>query len=322
MRRLISITLATICVAFFGFRAIAQETDLNKGIEFYNQSTKAYEEKEYDKAIQLANDAYKIASDAGDEGVELKGNLEKLIPQLYYIKASGLISDSKFDEAIKALDEAKEIATKYNAADIQENITKAYPQVYLVMGKNSFDANEFDAALENINKAIELDATNPDAYLLQGGTYLKKGDITKTEESFTKMLEVAETAGEANKIKMAKGQLAGINLQKAQAAYKAKKWADMFKFAEASLEYNESANAFRFKAMSAVELKKWDTAIEAANKLMTLSPKDANHANYYLAQAYQGKGNKAKACELYKKLLNDKSYKSMAEYQRGVLKCN
>ena len=77
--------------------------------------------------------------------------------------------------------------------------------------------------------------------------------------------------------------------------------------------------------LSAVQLKKFDDAIETLEKYyaMDTNAKDKASTLYNLATAYEGKGNNAKACGYYKQILTDPTYKQIAEYKvKTQLKCN
>lgn len=324
MRGLLSIVMAAVSVALFSFGAFAQEVDVNKGIDLYKQAVEAYQNKQFDQAIQSGNDAHKIAVDAGEDGAELKSNLETLIPQLYYGKAANLAAENQFTEAIEAFKQAKAIAEKYNSAEVKENVGKAFPQLYLGLGKSSFDAGDFDTAIAHLTKAAELDPNNSSIYLLQGVAYMKKSDMTNAETAFSKCVEVGTTPDDESNVKNATAQLTTINLLKAQNALKAKKWSDAYAFADKSLTFSpDNTNGLKMKGMAAANLKKWDDVIDLYSKLADADSKEKPAAYYNIAAAYEAKNNKAKACEFYKKLLNDATYKAVAEHKvKVVLKCN
>lgn len=322
MRKLVSIVLTAACVTFFNFKGIAQEVDINKGIELQNQALEAYEAKQYDQAIQYGNEAYKIAAEAGEEGADVKANMEKLIPQAYLGKANNLVIEKQYENAIAAFNEAKTVADKYNAESVKENIAEAFPKVYMAMGKDSYDANDFDAAVTSLTKAVELDPNNSQVYLMLGAAYMKKGDMDGAEQSFAKCAETATTAGNEAVAKNANTQLSNVYLMKASAASKAKKWSDMLTFADKSLAANESLNGYKLKAGAAAQLKRWDAVIEAYDKVVSMGKESDKPTAYYnIAVAYQEKNNTTKACEFYKKLTNDKTYKAHAEQAITALKC-
>ena len=323
MRRLLSIGLAVMCVAFFIFNATVQdEVDVNKGIELLNGAVKSVEGKQYDQAIQQANDAMKIATEAGEAGTELKTNLEKLIPQLYYGKAANLVTESKFDDALKAFDEAKVQADKYNAANIKENIGEAIPKMYFAMGKNDIDAGNFEKGIESLTKVTELEPNNASAYLFIGFAALKNSDLAKAEEASAKSLELATAANDEAIMKNVKPQLTNVYLMKAQAAMKAKKWSDTYAADEKALSVDENnANGLMLKGVAAAQLKRWDNVIDTFTKLASVSKKDQSTSYYNIAVAYQNKSNAAKACEFYKKLVSDAKYKDHAEQAINQLKC-
>ena len=324
MKKLVSFVLAATCVAFFSIKSIAQEVDVNEGIGLYNKATEAYNNKQYDQAIQYGNDAYKIAVDAGEEGTELKKNMETLIPQLYLGKANSLVTEKKFDDAIAAFNEAKAVAEKYNSADVKVNIDEAFPKLYMAKGLAEFEAETYDSAISSLDKAIEMYPNGAQAYLLKGAIYFKNKDYSNAETAFLKCIEIGTETNDDSNVKGASTQLSTVYLLKAQEAMGAKKWADMLTAAEKSLAINESLNGYKMKGLAATQLKKWDAVIEAYDKIITMgTEKDKPVAYHNIATAYQAKNNKSKACEFYKKLTNDANYKANAEHNiKVVLKCN
>ncbi|MDZ4059345.1 MAG: tetratricopeptide repeat protein, partial [Bacteroidales bacterium] len=116
-----------------------------------------------------------------------------------------------------------------------------------------------------------------------------------------------------------------IYLKRSVAATRDKKWADVFSNAKKANEYSESANGFKLIGLAGVQLKRYDEAIDALESYLAADPdaKDKSSTIYNLAVSYEAKNNNAKACGYYKQLLNDATYKQVAEFKvKTTLKCN
>ena len=186
------------------------------------------------------------------------------------------------------------------------------------------DANEllntgkFAEAAAEYAKVIKADPENGTAYLRTGMALSRINKEAEAVAAFEKAMELGEKDN-------ASRQLSVIYLKKSAALMGAKNWAGVFENAKKSNEYNESGQSLKLMGLSAVQLKKFDDAIETLEKYyaMDTNAKDKASTLYNLATAYEGKGNNAKACGYYKQILTDPTYKQIAEYKvKTELKCN
>jgi DNA-binding SARP family transcriptional activator len=82
--------------------------------------------------------------------------------------------------------------------------------------------------------------------------------------------------------------------------------------------------ALKLAGLSASNLKKFDETIASLNAYLAAEPaaKDKDNMYYYLAGAYEAKANNVKACEFYKKIIANPTFKAAAEYKVNTqLKC-
>jgi hypothetical protein len=288
------VVLTLALAGFFRFAAEAQD-EVNKSIELFNQAASSLDSKSYDEAIAKANEAYALVASSPEGSEEVKVNLEKIIPKIHFAKAKSKLSDKQFDEAIVVLNETAEIAKKFNAAELAADALETIPTAYLAQTKQLMDENKNDEAIAAVDKAIAADSANPQAYLMKGGAYLKKSDGDNAEKTLLQALAKAEQANNTPLAEQAKAYLSGIYVSKAAAGQKNKKWNEVIKNAEKSLQYKETPNALT---------------------LLDL-------ANYNLGVEAQTKNNKAKACEYYKKVKGgNANAKKAADAAIKTLGCN
>ena len=104
MKKLIA-TIAAFTVALGA--AFAQ--DLAAVTEVYNAGAEAVST---DKAAALKSfeEALKLAEALGDEGQEIVANCKNIIPNIRMSLAKDLVKESKFDEAVAALQEVEKVA--------------------------------------------------------------------------------------------------------------------------------------------------------------------------------------------------------------------
>ena len=278
----------------FSFGAAAQD-DVNKAIELFNQAIAGLEAKSYDAAIAKVNEAYALVASSPEGSEEVKANLEKLIPQVYFAKAKSKLSDDQFDEAVVALKETAEVAKKFKADEVAADALENIPKAYLAQTKQLLEEDKNDEAIAAVDKAIAADSANPQAYLMKGVAYQKKKDNDNAEKIMLLTIAKAEQANNSSLAEQAKAALGGVYVSKAAAGQVSKKWNDVIKNAEKSLQYKETSSALA---------------------LLDL-------ANYQLGAEAQKSNNKAKACEYFKKVKNNNAkIKTAADAAIKALGCN
>jgi tetratricopeptide (TPR) repeat protein len=297
MKRMIKSVLVIACAWIFGFTAKAQD-EVNKAIELYNQVATSYQANKFDEAIAKANEAYGLVASTPEGSEEVKNNLVKIIPQIYLSKAKSQLAGKQFADAITSLKETVEVANKFKDAEVAAEAQENIPKAYLAQANQYLSEGNNDGAIASINEMITLDSLNAQAYLLKGAAYSKKDDNVNAVKALEKAIALA---GDSNGsvADNAKAQLAKICLDDAIAAQKTKKWNEVIKQSEKSLQYKELPTAY---------------------KLIDI-------ANYSLGAEWQVKKNTAKACEHFKKVkyadkYKDPKYQDAAKKAMEALKCN
>ena len=179
------------------------------------------------------------------------------------------------------------------------------PQIHLRKANEYLNMKRFAEAAAEYQKAIDIDGENGVAWLRLGMCKSNSGDVEGAVAAFNKASEFGQKAA-------ADKQLGNIYGKAAQAAYKAKNFAG-------TLENVLKANEYGFTklnvygGMAAFNLKKYDQCISL------LEGDSSTNAKYYLARAYEAKGNNAKACENYKAIATDKNFGAYATSKVGTL---
>jgi tetratricopeptide (TPR) repeat protein len=304
--------LTSLCAVLCGGFAFAQ--DINEAIELYNAGVKAYQEKNYELAVQSIEKALSIAlSVEAEETVTVKENCESIIPTLYLAQARDYAAAKKTDEAIAALNKAAETAEKYGSEDVKESADKLYPQIYTSAGTTYFNDKKYMEAVEMFKKVLEYTPGNSTIQLRIGQAYAQAKDDDNAITELTAARELASQTGNAGNASNAGKLLARIYFSRAVMAQRADKWEEAFAQASLSMEQdNTNTQAAKLLGSAAVQLKKWDEAIENLEKIL---PEEKNPDNtiYSLAMAYEAKGNSAKACENYRKITGNPTFKAYAE---------
>ncbi len=310
-----------LMMAFFALalsgRSYAQEdVDINEAIRLYNDAVTALNDKNFTTALDNAQKALKIATASeAEEAVATKQNIENLIPKIYYGEGRQLATDKKYDEALVVLQKAVDAATKYNDTEVKDAAEGLIPQLLLVNANTLLSSQKFAEAVAAYEKVIAVIPDEANAYLGLGQAQIR----LNSEDAAVATLEKASQLGAKDASKL----LTNIFLKKAVAGQASKKWNDVYTNAEKALSYDEdNVNGNKLLGAAAIQLKKWDTAITVYEKLLP-TEKNPDNTIYSLAMAYDAKGNKAKACENFKKLVTSSNAQIKAYAEAKVKElCN
>lgn len=326
MKRVLKCGLTAVAGLLLSFSLKAQ--DINEVIDLFNKANQEFQGKQYDQSLTNVNKAYEMLNTLGDvegeEAATLKQNCEKLLQAIPYMQGKDLLAEKKYDEAAAKLKEAKTTSEKFSNKDVVDELNELIPQIGIAKATDFLAANDFQNAATAYEEVVKNNPDNAEAYVRLGYAYDKLGDGAKAVSSYEKGIEVATKANDAKNLEMATGQLATVYLLKAAEAQKAKKWADVAADAGKSMSLKETPQAALLAGVGNYQLKKYDAAITALEKAAELEKNDKTLQNiaYYLATSYDAKGNKAKACQNFKKVVNNPQFKAYAESKIKALGCN
>ena len=310
MKKLI-VTLAALVVAFGS--AFAQ--DLAAVTEIYNAGAEAVSAGEKENALKSFEEALKLAEALGEEGQEVVTNCKNIIPNLKLSLAKDLVKDSKFDEAVAALEEVVKVAEVCEAFGVVDEANKLIPQVKLSKANGLYKAKEFDAAAAAFQEILDADPTNGTAAFYKGAALVGAGKNDEAKAAF----ELAAANGqEAN----AKKQLGNIYLKEASADLKAKKYADAVAAAVKANEYAPNAQALQLAGQASQAAGKNNDAIKYFEQYLEAAPTASNAGAiaYTVGALYQTAKNNAKAKEFYTKAASDPKYGAEAKKMLEALK--
>ncbi len=309
MKRLIA-TIAVFTIALGA--AFAQ--DLAAVTEVYNAGAAAVST---DKASALKSfeEALKQAEALGEEGQEIVTNCKNIIPNIRMSLAKDLVKESKFDEAIAALQEVEKVAEAYEALDVLDEAKTLIPQIKMSKANGLYKAKDYVAAADAFKEILDADPTNGNAAFYMGAALLGAGKNDEAKAAF----EVAAANGqEAN----ANKQIGNIYLKEAAAALKEKKYAAAVTAAAKVNDYTENAQAWQIAGQASQAAGKNSDAIKYFEKYLEAAPTASNAGAiaYTVGALYQGAKNNAKAKEFYTKAASDPKYGAEAKKMLEALK--
>ncbi len=282
--------------------------------ELYNAGAEAIS-TDKSSALKSFEEALKLAEALGEEGQEVVANCKNVIPNLKMSLAKDLVKESKFDEAIAALQDVQKVAEAYEALDVIEEAVALIPQIKLSKANGLYKAKQFDAAAAAFQEILDADPTNGSAAFYKGAALVGAG---KNEEAKAAFELAAANGQEAN----ANKQLGTLFLKEAAAALKAKKFADAVAAAAKVNDYTSNAQAWQIAGQASQLAGKNNDAIGYFEKYLEAAPtaKNVGAIAYTVGALYQTAKNNAKAKEFYTKALSDPTYGAEAKKMLDALK--
>ena len=303
-------TVATLVVALGTVSAqdLAAVTDLyNSGAEAISTDKPA--------ALKSFEEALKLAEALGEEGQEIVTNCKNIIPNLKLSLAKDMAKDAKYDEAIAALQEVKQVAEACENFSVVDEATALIPQLKNAKAAALLKANDFEAAAAAYKEILEANPTDGSAALRLGAALNSAGKAEEAKAAFEQAAANGQAA-QANK------QLGTLYLKEAAAALKAKKYADAVAAAVKVNDYTENAQAWQVAGQASQLAGKNNDAIKYFEQYLEAAPNASNAGAiaYTVGALYQGAKNNAKAKEFYTKALSDAKYGAEAKKMLDALK--
>lgn len=295
--------------------SLANAQDLAQVTDIYNNGAALLGNGDKSGAFSSFEQAYKLATALGADGKEIADKCKEVLPSISLSMAKDLVEAASYDEAIKKLNAAIEVAKTYGNTDVQNEATGLIPQVLSTHGAALINAKKYAEAATVYKQILAADSKNGVAALRLGIALNGVGDLAGAKDAFTIAAENGQGA-------TAKKQLSNIFLKDASAALKAKKYADAVAAAEKSIENSSNAQAYRVAGQASQLAGKNAEAIKFYEKFIELFPKDKNVGAlaYTVGALYQTSKNNAKAIEFYTKALTDPTYGAEAKKMLDALK--
>lgn len=313
-----------LILIFIGILSFSYAQDMNEAGAKFNEGLEAMNTKNYAGAVKSLKASLDMCQLLGADAADLKSKVEEQLVSAYYKNGLTLYKGKKFDAAIaelkNAIKAAKAIGDNQTAEDADGYIPKVYSSKGLGMIKNK----KYDEALKVFAEAIEYKENCVNAYYGQGLAYKEKDDIDQAIVSFNNALKYGKDVPEAAKtVKNVKSAAQKMLEASAAKELQIEHTSKAVEYLNASIAFgNKSYNTFYMLALAQNKLKNFDEAIDAANQGIEVQKGDASDILFEMGKAYEGKGDTAKACETYKKVVSGPNVKA-AEYQaKEVLKCN
>ncbi len=311
-----------LLLIFAGLQVSLFAQDKNDAIKAFNESVDLMKTDPV-SAIESFENCIKVCEQVGDSANDIKSKAVKVLPDLYYQKASDLLLvDKKVNESISASKEALEVAQTYEDTVAAENVKKIMIQAYSAMGV-ALAATEADKAILAYDSALAINPHHQASLYNKALIYRKSNNVEKFGETIDQYIselkpdEDQPKIDQANKIALDFYRLAGGK------ANQANKTAEALTLLNTSLKYGTDKNVYYHFANIYNKQKKYaDAAVNAQNGLdLETGTPDAKAKFYFeLGLAQKGKGDTAAACESFANASYG-PFAAGAKAERTNLKC-
>jgi len=310
MKKLI-VTLSALTLAF----GVAFAQDLASVTEIYNAGAEAVTSGDKDSALKSFEQALSLATALGEEGKDIVANCKSVIPNLKMSLAKDLVKETKYAEALTALQEVQKLAEEYEAFDVSDEAATLIPQVKMTNAGQLLNNKDYAGAAAAYKEIVDANPTDGTAALRLGVALNGAG---KTEEAKAAFEQAAANgqAATANK------QLGNIFLRDAAAQLKEKKYADAVTAALKANEYSANAQALQIAGQASQLAGKNTDAIKYFEQYLEAAPEASNAGSiaFTVGALYQQAKNNTKAKEFYSKAVDDPKYGAEAKKMLDALK--
>jgi len=305
----------------FGMGLYAQT--LTQAGEKFNQGTAQYKARAFGPAVKLYEQALKMCKTIGPDAASLQSQVENQLANSYFWNGIMLYKNRKFDQAIDQLKKAKAMATSINNEKIKNYAHTYIARVYSSKGLSFIAQKKFADAQAQFAAALK---EKSDCYNAFYGKALLAGEqknIPAMIAALGQLGKLANTNARASQRYSSAKYMAFTTLLNsgAEQLQKAHPQKALTYLNDAKKYGTANADLYYYTAIANVNLKKWDTAIAAAKKALTMQSSDKSDIYFTLGQAYEGKHLNAAACSAFKHVLKGPNV-AAAKYQiKQVLKC-
>jgi len=311
-----------LLLIFAGLHLSLFAQDKNSAIKAFNESVDLMKTDPV-SAIESFENCIKVCEQVGDSANDIKAKAVKVLPDLYYQKASDLLLvDKKISESIGASKKAIEIANKYDDTAVVANTNKIMIQAYSAMGSTlaPTDANK---AIMAYDSALAINPHHQASLYNKALIYRKMNNAEKFGQTIDQYIDELKPDEEEQKIAQANKLALDFYKTAGGKANQANKTADALSMLNTSLKYGTDKTVYYYFADIYNKQKKYSDAAINAQKGLDMETGDSDaKAKYYfqLGLAQKGKGDKAAACETFSNALFGQ-FAAAAKAEKTNLQC-
>jgi tetratricopeptide (TPR) repeat protein len=295
----------------------------NDVISAYNDGAKVIQ-TDVKAAIDAFEKVVVLSDQVGETAADLKQKAVQVLPGLYVKLASNSLNEKKpAPETIKAAKIAGAAAEKYGSATSKENATKILVIGYYNLGTEFFSKKDYKNALLAFDSLLVINPAYMNAIYNKALIFRTQNDATAFEQNIDLFIEKAKSSNDTVKAKQASKMALEYFRASGSQANQANKLNDAVVNLNKAAKYGDDKTLFYYFADVYNKQKNFGSAIESAQKGLTLETGDAEaKAKFYfqLGLAQAGKGQTADACASFKNAMFG-AFAEPSKVQITNLKC-
>lgn len=322
-----SLTVVLLGLFIAGLGQTVEAQDRREAVQTYNNARELLNNQEYQQAVTQFETAIEIGNKLGPEGEDIVERAQKRIPEVYrqialdeYRAFKTEQTIPNLDATIDAFESTKDVADKYNNAEISNQANGVLNQLLYSKSIIQYKQQSFQDALGTLDEVVERDPNYAKAYY-QKGIVLKKIEGTELERSidlFDQAIEVAQENNDSDLVTRAQEAARDELVYRGAKATEEKNYSRAKELLNRALEYDSgSADAHYRLAEAYNKTQDWNEAISHAKEALGLEGggrTDKAKIYFELGTAYQGLGRKEDACNAYGNAAYG-DFKSPAEHE-------
>jgi tetratricopeptide (TPR) repeat protein len=283
---------------FAGTAAFAQT--LEEAGELFNQGRELITKGDNKAAIDKLEAVVTMCAQIGEEGDPLKSQAASAIPNLWYNYSKGLFDANKMEESIAAYKNTLLVAKKYNDVETYDMTKGVLAQLFLKNGNDKFRAKDYAGSVDELKESMSYDPLNSTTMLLLAYNMRRLDSTEAMVNYFKSTIAIGGTDRNAN---TAREQLMNHYMITGAKLLNAKNTTEGLQYLDTASTFGESGDLWYYYAVGYNAEQKYDDAIAAAEKAISLDPNNKeNVAKYWfeIGTAWYAKKDMTKACEAYK----------------------
>ncbi|GHT14715.1 peptide transporter [Bacteroidia bacterium] len=277
------------------------QTTFNNGVELKSQ-------KKYNEALRAFAAAIESIAQIDNETAtqSLLGEAKKQVVNLHILITNDYYLQKDFENAIKSLEEAKNVAEGYEDTLHLKYIETALPNLFYDRGLESMSLKNYPDALQDFDRALGLAPQLSKVMLAVGVAYQQLGNTDRALQAYEETIQLAAKDNYLGNAKEACKAAVSYLLAEGQKAKDKKYYEGAYKHFTRALKFDEkNGELYLQTAIVANQLEKYKEAIDAALQGLEVEKRSAQliKLNYQLAFAYEASKTTHKACDGYQKVV-------------------
>ncbi len=273
----------------------------------YNECVELYSAKKYAEVIPQLEQLVQMAQTVGPEAAETMQNAQRMLMAANFVAGGTAVNAKDYENGLKYLNETAEIAELVGDIGMLTRAQGLISKIYSAQAADAFNSGDYPVAAGIYQKGYDANPKDTQLGLNLALTYCKMGQKEQGYGIYQAIIALGDTHSKFKPdAEEAKKQLTGFMLEDASAFAKENRGAEALAQTGAIMQIDPANDvAALLSLQTANNMKDYKAIIGFGEGYaeMQPTPETKSEAYFYLGMAYQNQENKAKAIELYKKVV-------------------